>query len=78
MEIGEVLRLSHVRRDGKVASSGFLFLFALPYMYINVSLAQDKFCDKFGFIYTPVLMRDTTVLRSLWRLSGVMDLVSQF
>lgn len=32
MEIGEILRLSHVRRDARVASSGFLFLFALTYL----------------------------------------------
>lgn len=78
MEIGEVLRLSHVRRDAKVASSGFLFLFALPHMYIHISLTQDKCCDKLGFIHMPVLIIDSTVLRSLWRLSRVMDLVSQF
>lgn len=78
MAVGEVLRLPHVRRVAKVASSACLFLFALPYMYIHVSLAQDKCCDKFGFIHTPVLTINSTVLRSLWRWCRVVDLISQF
>lgn len=77
MEIGEVLRLSHVRQNAKAASSGFLFLFALPYMYVHVSLAQDKYCHKLDFIHTHVLIIDSTVLRSLRRLRGIMDLISQ-
>lgn len=38
-EITEVLVLPYVRRDAKVASSGFLILFALQYMNIHISLS---------------------------------------
>lgn len=39
MEIIEVLVLPYVRRDAKVASSGFLVLFALQYMNVHAPLS---------------------------------------